>query len=534
MQPYRVLGVDAIIVFSDILIVAEAMGMPLDVPDSGPVLSNPVRDAAAVRRLREFDPERETRFVGDAIRAICKEAGPDVPVIGFAAAPWTLACYMIEGQTRGDISRAKRMLREEPQIVRELLERIARATVGYLKAQIEAGAAAVQLFDTWAGELAADEYDEFEMPATQTIFEALGEGGAPRILFAKGSARHLENLAKSGADVLSVDWNTDLAEARRRLGRRVALQGNVDPSILLGDEDGVRQCGARSDREDRRRGPYFEPRTRNFADDTRWRTRGRSSRPGRRRWWRRERCNRGGHNYKKRDTKLEIGQISDEILEKYNRPGPRYTSYPTAPVWKDDFGPGDLEEPTRARMRSRHAAFALHASSLLREPVPFLRVQRFDPEGQERRDPVPRRAEARNRSRRADGFKKAAGDSVPLGRRDADVSLTRADGRSFRLRARAIFVRARRGDWHRNGPARHQPRAPRNSAAPRIQPAEHGHPGFPAQGAGDDPSRAAVRNDARPDCRRARAGLREPERGFDLRIALPDGREFSDARSIRR
>ena len=158
IQPFRVLGVDAIIVFSDILIVAEAMGLPLDVPDSGPLLSNPVRDAAAVRRLRDFDPSRETRFVGDAIRAICKEVGPEVPVIGFAAAPWTLACYMIEGQTRGDISRAKKMLREEPQLVRELLERIARATAPYLKSQIAAGAAAIQLFDTWASELTAGEY----------------------------------------------------------------------------------------------------------------------------------------------------------------------------------------------------------------------------------------------------------------------------------------------------------------------------------------------------------------------------------------
>src|SRR5579862_3369319 len=151
LQPYRVLGVDAIIVFSDILIVAEAMGLPLDVPDSGPVLENPVRDLAAVRSLRDFDPERETRFVGDAIRAICKEAGPTVPVIGFAAAPWTLACYMIEGRTRGDISRAKQMLREQPGVVRDLLARIARGTIGYLKSQIAAGASIVQLFDTWAG-----------------------------------------------------------------------------------------------------------------------------------------------------------------------------------------------------------------------------------------------------------------------------------------------------------------------------------------------------------------------------------------------
>ncbi|MBZ5696240.1 MAG: uroporphyrinogen decarboxylase [Acidobacteriia bacterium] len=242
IQPYRVLGVDAIIVFSDILIVAEAMGLPLAVPDSGPVLSNPVRDAGAVGRLRDFDPERETRFVGDAIRAICKEAGPDVPVIGFAAAPWTLACYMIEGQTRGDISRAKRMLRDEPQTVRELLERIAQATAEYLKSQIAAGASVVQLFDTWAGELTREEYDAFELPATQMVLHALGENGVPKILFAKGSAQHLDGMAKSGADVLSVDWKTDLAEARRKLGNKVALQGNVDPSVLLGDQAGIRRA----------------------------------------------------------------------------------------------------------------------------------------------------------------------------------------------------------------------------------------------------------------------------------------------------
>ena len=242
LQPYRVLGVDAIIVFSDILIVAEAMGLSLEVPDSGPVLGNPVRDLAAVRRLRDFDPECETKFVGDAIRAICREVGPDVPVIGFAAAPWTLACYMIEGRTRGDVSRAKQMLCEEPATVRELLGRIAAATVGYLTAQIAAGAAVVQLFDTWASELSAEEYAQFELPATRHIIESLAQTGVPRIVFAKGSARHLENLAQTGADVVSVDWNTDLAEARRKLGPRVALQGNVDPSILLGDEAGVRRA----------------------------------------------------------------------------------------------------------------------------------------------------------------------------------------------------------------------------------------------------------------------------------------------------
>ena len=242
IQPLRILGVDAVIVFSDILMVAEAMGLPLDVPDSGPVLSNPVRGMDGVRRLLDFDPERETKFVGDAIRAIRVEIGAGVPIIGFAGAPWTLACYMIEGQTRGDISRAKQMLREEPETVRELLGRIAGATSRYLLAQIAAGADVVQLFDTWAGELSAEEYAEFELPATRAVIGALESAGVPRILFAKGSARHLRNLAKTGAEVLSVDWNTDLIKARQELGDRIALQGNVDPSILLGDESGVRRA----------------------------------------------------------------------------------------------------------------------------------------------------------------------------------------------------------------------------------------------------------------------------------------------------
>jgi uroporphyrinogen decarboxylase len=240
MQPFRIIGVDAVIVFSDILIVAEAMGMPLDVPDSGPVLSNPVRDLAAIRRLRDFDPERDTRFVGDAIRAICKQAGPTVPVIGFAAAPWTLACYMIEGRTRGDIAHAKQMLRGEPGLIRELLERIARATAAYLKSQIDAGASVIQLFDTWAGELSAAEYSAFELPATQMVYELLAAESVPKILYAKGSQHLVEQLGRSGANVISVDWRTDLAEARGILGPQLALQGNVDPSILLGAEDDVR------------------------------------------------------------------------------------------------------------------------------------------------------------------------------------------------------------------------------------------------------------------------------------------------------
>jgi uroporphyrinogen decarboxylase len=246
LQPYRIVGVDAIIVFSDILIVAEAMGMPLDVPDSGPVLSNPLRGFGAVHALHDFDPNQETKFVGDAIRAISAAAGPDVPVIGFAAAPWTLACYMIEGRTRGDVSRAKQMLRDEPATVRALLAKIAHSTAAYVKSQIAAGATVIQLFDTWAGELDAEEYRSFELPATRAIFKAIEDERVPRILFAKGSARHLDAMADTGADVLSIDWNTDLAEARRRLDTSVALQGNVDPTILLGTAEGVRAAARKA------------------------------------------------------------------------------------------------------------------------------------------------------------------------------------------------------------------------------------------------------------------------------------------------
>ena len=234
LQPYRRLGVDAVIVFSDILIPAEAMGAPIELGDAGPIVHSPVRTAAQVEALAEFDPERETRFVGDTIRQLCRALGPEVPVLGFAAAPWTLACYLVQGGARDGFPAAKAMLLYEPRTFRRLLEKIARATAAYLKAQIAAGATAVQLFDTWAGELDAATYRDFELPATQLLLAELAAGDTPVILFTKGSGHLLEHLAEVGADVLSVDWRADLGALRRRFGRRMALQGNVDPCILLG------------------------------------------------------------------------------------------------------------------------------------------------------------------------------------------------------------------------------------------------------------------------------------------------------------
>ncbi|HYL09772.1 MAG TPA: uroporphyrinogen decarboxylase [Candidatus Acidoferrales bacterium] len=240
LQPFRRLGMDVVIVFSDILIPAEAMGMALELNDAGPVLPCPLRTSAQMEALQDFDPEQKTHFVPDAIRGICREVGPDVPVIGFAAAPWTLACYMIEGRSRDGFPTAKSFLYQEPRLVRVLLDKIARVTARYLKAQIAAGAAAVQLFDTWCGELGRREYAELALPATELLIAELRQPGVPIILYTKNSAHLLREVAQSGADVLSVDWRVDLGDLRRQFGPRVALQGNVDPCILLGTAEGIR------------------------------------------------------------------------------------------------------------------------------------------------------------------------------------------------------------------------------------------------------------------------------------------------------
>jgi uroporphyrinogen decarboxylase len=242
LQPRRILGVDAVIVFSDILIPAGAMGLPFELSDKGPVIESPLRTAAQVRELTSFDPELETGFLMQTIRGLVRELGPGVPVLGFAAAPWTLACYMVEGHHKEGFPAAKTLLYSDPELFRNLLERIAHATAGYLRAQIAAGATAVQLFDTWVGELTLDQYREFALPATQLLIEEIGAGDAPVILYTKASSHLLPAAAESGANVLSVDWRVNLAAVRQMLGPGIALQGNVDPCVLLGPEEGVRRA----------------------------------------------------------------------------------------------------------------------------------------------------------------------------------------------------------------------------------------------------------------------------------------------------
>jgi len=247
LQPFRRLGVDAVIVFSDILILAEAMGLQLELTDSGPHLPNPVRSKADVEKLRTFDPEIETGFLSEAIRRLVKSVGPEVPVLGFAGAPWTLACYMVEGKTGEGFGAAKQFLFHEPKTFREFLHRIAQATVPYLKAQIAAGAAAVQLFDTWCGELDLQDYREFALPAVQEIISGIS-GAAPVIYYSKASRHLVSAAARSGASVLSVDWRVELAGFRKAIGPGIALQGNVDPAVLLGPAEKIREVALATSR----------------------------------------------------------------------------------------------------------------------------------------------------------------------------------------------------------------------------------------------------------------------------------------------
>jgi uroporphyrinogen decarboxylase len=239
MQPYEILGVDGVIMFSDILVPVEAMGLKLDIIDSkGPVLEDPIRTDEQVEKLIIPDPIETMPFVMETIRLLRKRLDREAPLIGFAGAPFTLASYMVEGGGTRNYAEIKGMMYREPKRIHKLLDKLADTIILYINAQIEAGAQVVQLFDTWAGELSAADYEEFALPYERKVFERIhrGPGGLtiPAILYVNGCSHILEKMAESGANVLSVDWRIDLAEARRRAGDKLALQGNLDPCELLG------------------------------------------------------------------------------------------------------------------------------------------------------------------------------------------------------------------------------------------------------------------------------------------------------------
>ena len=233
LQPYRILDVDAVIFFSDILIPAEAMGVEVALTDKGPEIGNPVRSKSDIDRLRIPNPDEAFPFTEEVLRTLRSELRDAVPLIGFAGAPWTLGSYMVEGGGSKSFAQIKGMAYREPHLVHQLMDKLSDTIASYLEYQIQSGAQLVQLFDTWAGELARSDYEEFALPYTQKIFERIGDK-VPRILYVNGTSGLLESMARSGADVLSLDWRISVAQARRRIGDRVALQGNLDPCLLLG------------------------------------------------------------------------------------------------------------------------------------------------------------------------------------------------------------------------------------------------------------------------------------------------------------
>ena len=247
LQPLERFPLDAAILFSDILIIPDAMGLGLSVIESkGPQFERPVRTAQEIKKLGIPDPESDLRYVMDAVRLTRKELAGRVPLIGFSGSPWTLATYMVEGKSSRDFSLIKGLLYEQPAVLHGLLEKLARSVTLYLAAQVRAGAQAIMIFDTWGGVLTPKAYREFSLDYMQRIVDAhkakKGHLSVPIILFSKGvSDAMLTSIAGTGCDAVGIDWTLDIGAARRKIGTRVALQGNLDPAVLRTAPDVIRE-----------------------------------------------------------------------------------------------------------------------------------------------------------------------------------------------------------------------------------------------------------------------------------------------------
>jgi uroporphyrinogen decarboxylase len=240
IQPVDRLGVDAAILFSDILVPALAMGLSLEF-DPGPVVDPPVRAAGDVARLAVPEIEAEVPFVYETIRILRLELAGRVPLIGFAAAPFTLAAYLVEGEGSRTFAQWKRMMYAAPDVAHGLLEKTTRTTIRYLVAQVRAGAQAIQIFDTWAGLVSASDYEAFSLPYVRQVVDAVRAEGVPTIYFALDAAAASAHVGACGADVLGTDWRAGLADAARAFGGARIVQGNLDPSVLLADAATVRR-----------------------------------------------------------------------------------------------------------------------------------------------------------------------------------------------------------------------------------------------------------------------------------------------------
>jgi len=241
VQPVDIIGVDAAILFSDILVIPEAMGMQLEIIESkGPTFDDPVRTADDLRRLNTENLNDRLGYVFDAIKLTKKKLAGRVPLIGFSGAPWTLATYMVEGKGTRNFDVVKRFMYDEQRAAHQLLQLLADAVVDYLNAKLRAGCDAVQIFDTWAGILSPTDLDGFSLRYIRYICERLETNGAPVIVFAKG-VNDLEKLAGLKCDVIGIDWTMDIARARAVLGETKAIQGNLDPCVLFASKDKIKQ-----------------------------------------------------------------------------------------------------------------------------------------------------------------------------------------------------------------------------------------------------------------------------------------------------
>jgi uroporphyrinogen decarboxylase len=253
LQPVQRYGVDAAILFSDIVVPLYAIGFGVEVEQGrGPVVAQPFRSRSDLDRLRPFEPDADAPYVAEAAKLVAKElAGTGTALIGFAGAPFTVASYAVEGGPSRTFARVKALMHTEPALWDRLSERLAEMAVASLRAQVAAGAQAVQLFDSWAGSLSPDEYDRFALPATRAVLDGIADLEVPTILFGVGTGELLTQMAGAGPDVVGVDWRVPLDVARRRVGSHHAVQGNLDPARCLAPwavvEDAVREVLGRAD-----------------------------------------------------------------------------------------------------------------------------------------------------------------------------------------------------------------------------------------------------------------------------------------------
>ena len=239
LQPWRAFQPDGVIMFSDILTPLPGMGIPFDIVESkGPVIDPPIRTKEQVDNLRPLDPEESLPFIKTILNTLRAEVGNKSTVLGFVGSPWTLAAYAIEGKSSKNYAIIKNMAFSQPEILHSFLSKIADSIAVYVRYQIDCGAQVVQLFDSWAGQLSPQDYETFALPYQQQVKQTHPD--TPLILYISGSAGVLERMGQSGVDIVSLDWTVDMAEGRKRLGRGMKVQGNIDPGVLFGSQDFIK------------------------------------------------------------------------------------------------------------------------------------------------------------------------------------------------------------------------------------------------------------------------------------------------------